>query len=100
MQGQTLVKNENDLEERKAVLEIVVRLNEKEQKLALHVHNLNERNEKANADLFFDRERELEQREEELFQRQRDLEEREFEMNDKTDVFEFAIHDYRKANIK
>jgi len=92
LQRQALDDRERNLQEKNAVLEIVVRLNEKEQKIALHLRNLaSVKPEEIDADMLSARERELEEREQELFLRQRELEEREFDMDDKNAVLEIAI---------
>ena len=98
LQRQALDDRETDLDERNAVLEIVVRLNEKEQKIALPLKNLLAvQSDQDVSDRMFARETELEEKEEELFLRQREIEEREFEMDDKNAVLEIAIrvNDFR-----
>ena len=98
LQRQALDDRETDLDQRNAVLEIVVRLNEKEQKIALPLKNLLAvQSDQEASDRMFARETELEEKEEELFLRQREIEEREFEMDDKNAVLEIAIrvNDFR-----
>ena len=102
LKRQALDDLENDIKERNGVLEIVVRLNEKEQKIALQLQNLKAvQSDQVETDLNFAREKELEEKEQELFLRQRELEEREFEIDEKNDALDMAIHvkDFRKVNI-
>ena len=103
LKRQALDDLENDIKDRNGVLEIVVRLNEKEQKIALQLQNLKAvQSDQEETDLNFAREKELEEKEQELFLRQRELEEREFEIDEKNDALDMAIQvkDFRKVNIK
>lgn len=92
LKRQALDDLENDIKDRNGVLEIVVRLNEKEQKIALQLQNLKAvQSDQVETDLNFAREKELEEKEQELFLRQRELEEREFEIDEKNDALDMAI---------
>ena len=73
IQQQDLDDQEKALEERNAIFEIVVSLNENPQRSSLPLRIL------------------LEEKEEQLILRQRELEEREFEMDEKNAVLEIAI---------
>ena len=98
MHQEALDDQESDLDERSACLEIVVRLNEKEQKIALPLRNLESvRHELEESDRMMARESQLEEKEQELFLRQREIEEREFDMDEKNAVLEIAIqvNDFR-----
>ena len=98
IQQHALDEQEKDLVERKAVLEIVVHMNENDQKLSLPLRNELEEQEASHQMLA--RETQLEEKEEELFLRQREIEEREFEIDEKNAVLKVAIrgNDHRKAN--
>lgn len=100
LQRQALDEQEIELDERNAVLEIVFRINENEQKISLPLRNLeNVQPQQEVSDRMLARELELEEKEQELFLRQRDIEEREFEIDDKNAVL-VRVNDFRKVSIQ
>ena len=92
LRGQALDDCETKLKERNNVLNIVVRLNEKEKKIALQLRNREAvQPEQTEADLVSERERDMEEKEQELFLRERGLEKLESKMERKKEALENAI---------
>ena len=98
-QQQDLDEQEKDLEGRGGILEIVVHMNETQQRISLPLRILQQQQEEEE-DRMLARETQLEEEEEELIIRQRELEEREVEMDEKNAVLEIAIRvNDQKRNV-
>ena len=87
---QNLRESEANIREQHAVLEIVVKLDEKEKKSTVTKTEEVDKTQET-ADRMLAREIQLEEREEALTKREQEIEQREFEINEKNAVFEVAI---------
>ena len=92
VEQQRLKEIEFELLEKNSILEITLRMNEKEEKFALQLRKQQalelERNEAA---LIHARQREIEEREKDIARRQQNLDERELQLEEKSTILEIAI---------
>ena len=92
LRGQALDDRETNQKERNSVLNIIVRLNEKEEKIALQLRNRKAvQPEQTEDDVVSERERDMEEKEQELFVREKGLEKLESKMERKKVALEKAI---------
>jgi hypothetical protein len=88
-------EKEAEINERSAILEITLKLNEKEERIAIQLSNLQSATSEAQLNSL--RQREIEEREREVAQRQTNLEARELQLEEKSTILEIAIrlHEFR-----
>ena len=86
---QSLKKKETEIKESNAILEITLKLNEKEERFAIQLRNLQSAT--SEAQLHILRQREIVEREEEVARQQTSLEERELQLEEKSTILEIAI---------